>query len=76
MLDITDEDLGNLITAGLRNVAAACLELNYPTIASVRAAPTWTPGCLPARLAVAQCAVAAAGRSACGAGTTASGMHR
>ena len=35
VLDITDEDLGNLITAGLRNVAAACLELNYPTIASV-----------------------------------------
>ena len=35
MLDITDDDLGNLITAGLRNVAAACLELSYPTIASV-----------------------------------------
>ena len=35
VLDITDEDLGNLITAGLRNIAAACLELNYPTMASL-----------------------------------------
>lgn len=35
VLDITDDDLGGYITAGLRNVAAACLELDFPTIASV-----------------------------------------
>lgn len=34
VLDITDEDLGGVITAGIRNVAAACLELNFPTLAS------------------------------------------
>ncbi|KAL4442013.1 hypothetical protein ABPG77_011274 [Micractinium sp. CCAP 211/92] len=35
VLDITDDDLGGYITSGLRNIAAACLELNFPTIASV-----------------------------------------
>lgn len=34
MLDITDDDLGAYIAAGLRNIAAACLELDYPTLAS------------------------------------------
>jgi len=34
VLDITDEDMGNYLVAGLRNVAAACLELNFPTMAS------------------------------------------
>lgn len=54
VLDITDDDLGNLITAGLRNVAAACLELNYPTIASVRRRPLLG-------LLMLRCADAAAG---------------
>lgn len=35
ILDLTDDDLGDVITAGLRNVAAACLTLDFPTIASV-----------------------------------------
>ncbi|KAI3428262.1 hypothetical protein D9Q98_006641 [Chlorella vulgaris] len=34
VLDLTDDNLGAYIIAGLRNVAAACLALNYPTIAS------------------------------------------
>lgn len=34
VLDITDDDLGDYITAGVRNIAAACLELNFPTLAS------------------------------------------
>lgn len=34
VLDITDDDLADIVTAGIRNVAAACLELNFPTIAS------------------------------------------
>lgn len=34
VLDITDEDLSDYVTAAVRNVAAACLELNYPTTIS------------------------------------------
>ncbi len=33
MLDITD--LGGVLSAGIRNVAAACLALDYPTMASL-----------------------------------------
>jgi large subunit ribosomal protein LP0 len=35
VLDITDEDLGGYISAGIRNIAAASLALDYPTMASV-----------------------------------------
>lgn len=35
ILDITDDDLKAHIMAGLRNVAAVCLKINYPTVASV-----------------------------------------
>lgn len=35
VLDITDDDLEQIILSGLRNVAAASLELGYPTIAAV-----------------------------------------
>ncbi|KAL6774549.1 RPLP0 [Auxenochlorella protothecoides x Auxenochlorella symbiontica] len=34
VLDITDETLGDLLTAGIRNVAAASLALDFPTMAS------------------------------------------
>ena len=34
VLDITDDDLGDLVTAGVRNVAALCLAIGYPTLAS------------------------------------------
>ena len=35
ILDITDEDLKTHILAGIRNIAALCLKIGYPTIASV-----------------------------------------
>jgi len=35
ILDITDEDIKNKFMAGVANVAAVCLSINYPTIASV-----------------------------------------
>ena len=35
VLDVTDDDLGAHIAAGLRNVAALSLELNLPTLASL-----------------------------------------
>lgn len=35
VLDITDDDLGDVVTAAIRNVAAACLALDFPTLASV-----------------------------------------
>merc|ERR1712062_45236 len=35
ILDITDEDIKNRFMAGVANVAAVCLSINYPTIASV-----------------------------------------
>merc|ERR1712223_2320419 len=35
ILDITDDDLKAEFMAGVANVAAVCLTINYPTIASV-----------------------------------------
>jgi len=35
ILDITDEDIKEKFMAGVANVAAVCLTINYPTIASV-----------------------------------------
>jgi len=35
ILDITDEDIKQKFMAGVANVAAVCLTINYPTIASV-----------------------------------------
>jgi len=35
ILDITDDDIKNRFMAGVANVAAVCLSINYPTIASV-----------------------------------------
>jgi large subunit ribosomal protein LP0 len=35
VLDITDDDLGDYITAGVRNVAALSLAADYPTLASI-----------------------------------------
>ena len=35
VLDITDADLLGAIAAGIANVAAVSLELNYPTLASI-----------------------------------------
>jgi len=35
ILDITDEDLKAHILAGIRNIAALCLKIGYPTVASV-----------------------------------------
>jgi len=35
ILDITDEDLKTHILAGIRNIAALCLKIGYPTVASV-----------------------------------------
>merc|ERR1711988_625958 len=35
ILDITDDDIKNRFMAGVANVAAVCLTINYPTIASV-----------------------------------------
>ena len=35
MLDITSEDLRNKFLAGVRNISAICLQIGYPTIASV-----------------------------------------
>merc|ERR1719412_1633964 len=35
ILDITDEDIKQKFMAGVANVAAVCLSINYPTIASV-----------------------------------------
>jgi len=34
VLDITDDDLGNHISAGVRNIAALCRELSIPSIAA------------------------------------------
>merc|ERR1711923_271898 len=34
ILDITDDDIKNKFMAGVANVAAVCLEIGYPTIAS------------------------------------------
>ena len=35
ILDITDDDLKNRFMAGVANVAAVCLTIGYPTMASV-----------------------------------------
>merc|ERR1739848_850221 len=35
ILDITDDDLKKTFMAGVANLAAVCLEIGYPTIASV-----------------------------------------
>merc|ERR1712110_199051 len=35
ILDITDDDIKDRFMAGVANVAAVCLSINYPTIASV-----------------------------------------
>merc|ERR1712241_1236640 len=35
ILDITDEDLKTHILAGIRSIAALCLKIGYPTVASV-----------------------------------------
>merc|ERR1712212_695727 len=35
ILDITDDDIKNRFMAGVANVAAVCLSINYPAIASV-----------------------------------------
>merc|ERR1712088_825620 len=35
ILDITDEDLKAHVLAGIRNIAALCLKIGYPTVASV-----------------------------------------
>merc|ERR1711994_1043225 len=35
ILDITDEDLKAHILGGIRNIAAVCLKIGYPTVASV-----------------------------------------
>merc|ERR1711973_262939 len=35
ILDVTDDDIKNRFMAGVANVAAVCLSINYPTIASV-----------------------------------------
>ena len=35
ILDITDEDLKAHILGGIRNIAALCLKIGYPTVASV-----------------------------------------
>ena len=35
VLDITDEDLEKTVQLGIKRIAAACLALNYPTLASI-----------------------------------------
>lgn len=35
VLDITDADLSKTVTLGIQRIAAACLALNYPTLASI-----------------------------------------
>ena len=35
VLDITDEDLERTVQLGIKRIAAACLALNYPTLASI-----------------------------------------
>ena len=35
ILDITDDDLKAHVMSGLRNIAAICLKIGYPTVASV-----------------------------------------
>merc|ERR1712201_41457 len=35
VLDITDEDIRKKFVEGVRNVASVCLQIGYPTIASV-----------------------------------------
>ena len=35
VLDITDADLQKTVILGIQRIAAACLALNYPTLASI-----------------------------------------
>lgn len=35
VLDITDADLDKTVQLGIKRIAAACLALNYPTLASI-----------------------------------------
>ncbi len=35
VLDITDDDLASTVQLGIKRIAAACLALNYPTLASI-----------------------------------------
>lgn len=35
VLDITDDDLSKFVQQGIQRIAAACLALNYPTLASI-----------------------------------------
>lgn len=35
VLDITDSDLESTVQLGIKRIAAACLALNYPTLASI-----------------------------------------
>merc|ERR1711909_97741 len=35
ILDITDDDLKEHVLVGIRNIAALCLKIGYPTVASV-----------------------------------------
>lgn len=35
VLDITDKDLEETVQLGIKRIAAACLALNYPTLASI-----------------------------------------
>ena len=35
VLDITDKDLESTVQLGIKRIAAACLALNYPTLASI-----------------------------------------
>jgi len=35
VLDITDADLESTVQLGIKRIAAACLALNYPTLASI-----------------------------------------
>ena len=35
VLDITDADLEKTVQLGITRIAAACLALNYPTLASI-----------------------------------------
>ena len=35
VLDITDDDLSKFVSTAIQRIAAACLALNYPTLASI-----------------------------------------
>lgn len=35
VLEITDDDLSSTVQLGIKRIAAACLALNYPTLASI-----------------------------------------